>query len=191
MEYFEIYNTYFVCKSGFVFSKQRASIIHPILGPVKQLKGQKNNLGYIKFMLMTLDGKAKWHSLHRLLMEYYKPQEDMHLLEVDHIDRNKQNNDLNNLRWVTHQENCLNRKFKEDHGHWNKNRKVKKSTRKLMSKAKIGEKHPSFTGYYIDPRGSEYASSNMAAILNNTNQMNILRWSKNNKKGWSFKPKTE
>jgi len=31
-------------------------------------------------------------------------------LEIDHIDRDKHNNTLSNLRLVTHSENCLNKK---------------------------------------------------------------------------------
>src|SRR5574343_215942 len=35
-------------------------------------------------------------------------------LEVDHIDRNTENNNVSNLRWVTHSDNLKNRKFKKD-----------------------------------------------------------------------------
>lgn len=46
--------------------------------------------------------------VHRIVYETYKGKipEGM---EVDHIDRNKQNNSIDNLRLVTHKENCENR----------------------------------------------------------------------------------
>jgi hypothetical protein len=50
--------------------------------------------------------------LHRLLAKAWIPNPE-NKPEVDHIDRNKQNNALSNLRWATPQENCLNRGFVE------------------------------------------------------------------------------
>ncbi len=46
--------------------------------------------------------------LHRLLAKAWIPNPE-NKPEVDHIDRNKQNNTLSNLRWVSRQENILNR----------------------------------------------------------------------------------
>lgn len=38
-------------------------------------------------------------------METFNPVEGMENLDIDHIDRDKTNNSLDNLRWVTHKEN--------------------------------------------------------------------------------------
>jgi hypothetical protein len=51
---------------------------------------------------------GKWHQSHRLIYMYHKG-EITDGLQIDHIDRNKLNNNIENLRLVTHQENQWNR----------------------------------------------------------------------------------
>ena len=46
--------------------------------------------------------------IHRLLANQYIPNPD-NLPEIDHIDRNKTNNELTNLRWVTRTQNQNNK----------------------------------------------------------------------------------
>lgn len=48
---------------------------------------------------------CKTTSVHRMVMEIYNPTEGMDELEVNHIDQDKTNNRLENLEWITHQEN--------------------------------------------------------------------------------------
>ena len=63
--------------------------------------------GYIQ---VDLNGKT--YKYHRILAKHFIPNPD-DLPEVDHIDRNKVNNSLENLRWVSRSENLSNRsKFK-------------------------------------------------------------------------------
>ena len=52
-------------------------------------------------------GREKHESMHRLLATHFIPNPDGKPY-VDHIDRNKLNNDLSNLRWVNGTENNLN-----------------------------------------------------------------------------------
>ena len=47
------------------------------------------------------------YSVHKLVAETYISNPNNYT-EVDHIDRNKQNNKVSNLRWVTHKENMKN-----------------------------------------------------------------------------------
>tara|TARA_R110000796_G_scaffold226267_1_gene342770 strand:+ start:113 stop:571 length:459 start_codon:yes stop_codon:yes gene_type:complete len=73
----------------------------------KELKPCKNKKGYIQLVL-SKNKKQKNFSLHRLLALTFIPNPD-NLPEVDHIDRDRSNNDLENLHWVTSLENCQNK----------------------------------------------------------------------------------
>jgi hypothetical protein len=49
--------------------------------------------------------KAGLKTAHRLVLSTWRPIDNSNKLTVDHLDRNKRNNELNNLEWVTQQEN--------------------------------------------------------------------------------------
>lgn len=64
--------------------------------------------GYKKVRLSTTDvapGKTHTFSVHRLVLENFCPIEGMEFLQVNHKDGNKNNNRLENLEWMTCQEN--------------------------------------------------------------------------------------
>lgn len=54
---------------------------------------------------MKKSGGTRYIQLHRLLMMAFRPVEGMEKLQVNHIDGNKQNNNFNNLEWVTPKQN--------------------------------------------------------------------------------------
>jgi hypothetical protein len=54
----------------------------------------------------------KYRLAHRVVMLTWCPTDDAENLTVDHIDHNKRNNSVNNLEWVTQEENI--RRAKED-----------------------------------------------------------------------------
>ena len=54
------------------------------------------------------NGKQKWYLVHRLVLTLFKG-ECPDGYECDHIDINKINNRIDNLRWVTRYENIMNR----------------------------------------------------------------------------------
>ncbi len=74
--------------------------------------------------------------------------------EVNHKDRNRQNNHYTNLEWVTHQYNM---KHSFENGREQAKgvdsklygRKASKHTKQLQSVSKLGIKHPKFKGYYM------------------------------------------
>ena len=70
------------------------------------LRGATSNTGYY-FVSLSQNGKTKSHSVHRLVLETFDPRPNMHALDANHIDWDKTNNKLENLEWVTRQENLL------------------------------------------------------------------------------------
>lgn len=70
----------------------------------KILKTRKK--GYC-IVSLCKDRKIKGMQVHRLVAEAFIPNPE-NKPYVDHIDTNPQNNNVNNLRWCTQKENCLN-----------------------------------------------------------------------------------
>jgi len=58
---------------------------------------------------LTCSHKNKTYLVHRLVAETFLPKPDGTDI-VDHIDGNRSNNDVDNLRWVTYKENAYDRK---------------------------------------------------------------------------------
>ena len=80
------------------------------------LKGKIDNVGYQVYALAIGDNMSdknkrlsKMCYAHRLVAEYFLDNPD-NLPQVDHIDHNKLNNDVSNLRWVSVKENHQNRR---------------------------------------------------------------------------------
>ena len=59
--------------------------------------------GYYRIAL-----NGKWYKLHRVIAEHYINRDPEHI-EVDHIDHNRLNYNITNLRWCTKSENMKNR----------------------------------------------------------------------------------
>lgn len=71
----------------------------------------------IKFGYLTIglrkNGKQKFYRIHRLLALQFIPNPNNYDF-VDHFDRNPLNNNLENLRWITHSGNMRNRDMKKN-----------------------------------------------------------------------------
>ena len=97
------YPNYLIYNDGRVFSKKRNIFLKP----------GKDRGGYY-FVRLCKNGIPKNFLIHRLVGLHYIP-----LVEgkndIDHIDGDKLNNNLNNLRWTTHEENTNNyQKIRKD-----------------------------------------------------------------------------
>ena len=71
----------------------------------KYLSFQYDKNGYVKVQMRSTDNKSHRYSIHRLVLENFKPVENMENLQVNHIDGDKKNNNLTNLEWTTSEEN--------------------------------------------------------------------------------------
>lgn len=98
------YNSYHVSMYG-------DFVVNEFNGYIKISSRRKD--GYRGFNLYNQDtGKQQILFAHRLVALTYLPQvKDKN--EVDHIDRNRKNNSLENLRWANRQEQIENRSFKK------------------------------------------------------------------------------
>lgn len=78
-------------------------------GEIKSIKTGKimkpwlNKEGYLTITLKNIYGKRKTFKVHRLVARTFIPNPD-NKITVHHIDKNKQNNKINNLEWRTHKE---------------------------------------------------------------------------------------
>lgn len=64
------------------------------------LKSHTTKNGYM-YLTLSIEGKHKTCSVHRLVLTAFNPVENMENLQVNHIDENKENNRLCNLEWCT------------------------------------------------------------------------------------------
>lgn len=72
---------------------------------VKILKYKIDKYGYLRVTL-SKDNQQKIFFVHRLVAKAFIPNPE-NKPQVNHIDGNKQNNKVNNLEWVTNQENVI------------------------------------------------------------------------------------
>lgn len=81
----------------------------------KKLVGNKNPDGYIEVKVpskaLNNDGKQKTMRVHRLIMETFNPIQNSELYVVDHINGKRDDNRIENLRWVTQRQNV---EFKDE-----------------------------------------------------------------------------
>lgn len=84
---------YAVTECGHVWSHKRKLFLKPT-----------NTNGYL-YVHLSKNGKVQSLGIHRLVAEAYIPNPE-NKPQVHHIDKNRANNCINNLQWVTAKENC-------------------------------------------------------------------------------------
>ena len=92
------FTNYRIYSNGDVYSRNRNRF----------LKHYITDKGYSSVLLYRENGKRQHFKVHRLVANAFI--ENTHSKRcIDHMDRNKLNNDVSNLRWVTHKENNNNK----------------------------------------------------------------------------------
>lgn len=86
------------------------------------LKGDRQRNGYLRVCLWLRNSKRN-HLIHRLVAEAFIPNPN-HFPEVNHLDENKENNNVENLEWCTHLHNLNYGTVKRRIGDATRNRKV-------------------------------------------------------------------
>ena len=86
-------------------------------GKIKSLKTnrlltpQKNNCGYLYILLTDSNKKVRINLIHRLVFDSFIGIDDG--LEINHLDEDKENNRLDNLELITHEDNL--KKYRDNH----------------------------------------------------------------------------
>lgn len=90
------------------------------------MKPFNTKVGYEQIALVDKNGKRVKKYIHRLVAEAFIPN-PKNKPEVDHIDTNRKNNIVDNLRWTTREENFNNPKshINRVNGQKNKTSKIK------------------------------------------------------------------
>lgn len=91
----KLFNGYTVFENGTIIGK---------FG--KTLKPRKARGGYLRIVISNGVENQKQYSVHRLVAELFIPNPD-NKPEVNHRDRNKENNHKDNLEWATRRENNI------------------------------------------------------------------------------------
>jgi hypothetical protein len=99
---------YEVSSLGHVRSKDRQSISYGTRMCERKGKERKAYAGRYMMIDLCKEGVRKTRTVHSLVAEAFLPNPDT-LPEIDHIDRDKHNNALSNLRWVSKVQNQANR----------------------------------------------------------------------------------
>jgi len=102
------FEDYHICDDGRVYSTKVSPRYNP-QGELRLVKPRIHPSGYLYYGLFVGVGKDKqrlWRRGHRLVYETFggKITEGR---EIDHIDGNRHNNDITNLRAVTRSENMI------------------------------------------------------------------------------------
>ena len=93
------FTNYMINENGEVYSKGRKNLMK-----IQQPRGYKS-------VKLRKDNKSYCKTIHRLLGLQYLPNPNNKPC-IDHLNRNKSDNSLSNLRWATYNENAKNRTSK-------------------------------------------------------------------------------
>lgn len=138
-EIIEDYPNYLISTLGRIKSTKTNKILKPYI----------TKRGYV-YNLLSKNGKVKNFQVHRLVAKAFIDN-PLNKPCVNHIDFNPSNNNVDNLEWVTHSENCLwsSKNISLSHKGKEKTDQHKKAIRKSMLSSKNSRQ-------YIYKNGNSY-----------------------------------
>ena len=122
------YDNYFVSNFGNIKNSKKNKI----------MKLSNDNKGY-KIINLSKNGKVKMFKVHRLVGIAFLENVDEKPM-IDHIDNNRSNNNVKNLRWCTNQENLANQGKRENNTTGYKGITYNKETKKYRARININGK---------------------------------------------------
>ena len=138
-DYIRGYENYKISSKGRVFSIKRDKFLKPF----------KMSNGY-PYVNLCRDGKQKKHTIHRLVASTFYFIEDYEGKEIDHIDRNKENNNLLNLRFCSKSQNKRNTGITKSNNSGCKGITFQKVTKKWRARIRIDGGVCKHLGYFND-----------------------------------------
>ena len=90
------------------YESYEISSLGRVRGKDKILKNQLAGAGY--YMVSLYNKGKRSHTIHRLLGEAFIPN-PLNLSDIDHINRIRTDNRLENLRWVSRSDNLINKTY--------------------------------------------------------------------------------
>ena len=164
-------NKVIITSDGRIFRRYPVSYRYPEKGftGFREAKLSKARLGYLQ---VSLSGGRNLKLVHRLVAKAFIPN-PLGLRDVDHIDGNKSNNRVENLRWVTHKENVNNPNTKwKGHRSW---------TNIQGFNPKTNHKTAIFTNLreasaWITPEGKDIKPRSLVSFLNKKTTYRNYLW---------------
>lgn len=133
---------YQVSNHGRVKSLSRLINWRGVKKPTKEkiLSQSKNSEGYVCHVLHK-DKSKKHVKAHSLEFEVFNGKYDKTKFEIDHIDNDRGNNKLSNLRLVTRAQNCMNRALYKNKSSKYKGVHLRKDTGKYRAIIRVNQKN--------------------------------------------------
>lgn len=137
------------------------------------LKTQKDSKGYHR-VSVTIDGHKTTYKVHRLVAIAFIDNNNNHS-QVNHIDGNKDNNNVSNLEWISNRDNAI---HAVNNGLWDSNITGVLNENKRRMKAIIGTKDGNVVRF-----GS---ISEAEKVIGSRHITDVLKGKRSHVKGWSF-----
>ncbi len=97
------YDNYYVFREGLIYNKQRKSFLKPVLN--------KSGYSYVT-LCSSVEGKKNWY-VHVIVAKHFIDNNDIKRTQVNHKNKIRNDNRMDNLEWVTPSENMIHSKIND------------------------------------------------------------------------------